>query len=223
MRFFLTGPTLLFVASLLFAQASDFTGVVVSDKGAPLAGTLVVLTRIPESKPCQPRAGCPPENTFNVGANTDNLGNFKYSGLTPGRYIICPMSNVDRVVSFCSWTTTPPIYEIGLSGSSRVKTFSLPSGHLLTVQVHDPNGRMSGYRDVSPVFFADGQFAIATFKQHKGDVFSYTTSLPLNRAGSLMMTSSLKLSHDGVKTLPNNQPALPLVMDADTIVDITVQ
>lgn len=206
----------LVLGSLLLSAQNSSTGsvrgIVTDNKGKPIAGALVAITRTFAT----PKDFTTP---YSQSVKTTSDGSFLVQGLPPGTYAYCAQGG-DGYVDGCQLGVAPPGLNVS-AGQTVNATIQLATGSILKIRVLDPGkfassvgspGLPGSVPIMMVVWNAQGQFLPAHSVGSDSAGLNYQVTVPFDTALSFQIISpKLKLADSAGTALPGTAsgPSVP--------------
>lgn len=114
----------------ILCHGGDLTGLVLDDKGAPIAGAIVTIGRSDVDGPLFA--------TESYLQQTQSDGSFYFSGLSAGPFVTCAFARGRVLVDPCQWSDAPSIIRIPDGSGVVTNNLQLQLGAKVSIRVDDP-------------------------------------------------------------------------------------
>jgi len=199
------------------------SGTVTDDKGAPIAGALVLYRNVPALVP-QPggRRSLAPPGTAS-GIKTESDGKFVVGQLPAGLYHVCAYGVSAADLGSCEWGQGTAAANVE-SGQIAQLSLQVPSGALLTFTVNDPNRGIVDLADLPvvdgrrPLFGANfgigiwvgSRYVRASLVSNTGTTRQYQVAIPKTATARLFLDTSLTVLDSAATAIPVRQQSITI-------------
>ena len=200
MRTTLNVLPILFLPYIAFGQSAStgtFSGSVLDQNGAPLAGALVAFQRVPKlagypaAHPGRTSLA-PGEVIYSTAATTNRRGQYSATGLPAGTYNYCVL--LAGYLDPCRWAYGPrAVIQAGVTAPLPVIT--LKKGVIVSVTLLDPSKLVGQYNLIAPgfavgVFSQSGSYYGAGLSAQSSGRFLFQVTVPSDQPVHLWLHSS---------------------------------
>ncbi len=183
------------------------TGVVVDDKGAPLAGASVLYRTVPTIVRLADGREVITGLALSSGAKSAADGTFNISGMPAATYEFGVYGTQSSHLGSCEWTQGGVRVDL-VDGQTAHLRFEVAEGTLVTFQVHDPRHQIVDFESLATVngrsplaganfsvgIWAGSRYARAKLVSASGSTRTYQVAVPKTATLRLYLDTSLKVA-----------------------------